>query len=131
MKVEIGESLLYSWLRHAKGCQLVQMNWKPSSSSWELKNEEVNQKLMIDSSEFFFNKYDYKIYKGTTSLSQLLQQAEIDVLGVNFEGDSQFLYAVDIAFHEAGLNYGSKMRPLAGLQRRSFDLLCAYMDISI
>ena len=51
MKIEIGESLLYSWLRHAKGCQLVQMNWKTSSNSWEMKNEETIRKLMLDSSE--------------------------------------------------------------------------------
>ena len=28
MKIEIGESLIYSWLRHEKQCQLVQTNWK-------------------------------------------------------------------------------------------------------
>lgn len=37
MKIEIGESLLYSWLRHEKKCQLVQMNWK-ASPAWELKH---------------------------------------------------------------------------------------------
>lgn len=75
MKIEIGESLLYSWLRHAKGCQLVQTNWKIFSNSWEMKNEETIQQIMIDSSQLFSKKYNYQIYKGTTSLSQLLQQA--------------------------------------------------------
>lgn len=28
MKIEIGESLLLSWLKHIKECQLVQTNWK-------------------------------------------------------------------------------------------------------
>lgn len=39
MKIEMGESLFYSWLRHVKECQVVQMNWKPSPS-WQLQNEE-------------------------------------------------------------------------------------------
>lgn len=39
MKIEIGESLFYSWLRHVKECQLVQMNWK-ASPEWQLQHEE-------------------------------------------------------------------------------------------
>jgi len=30
MKIEMGESLLYSWLRHVKECQIAQTNWKVS-----------------------------------------------------------------------------------------------------
>jgi hypothetical protein len=108
MKIEIGESLLYSWLRHAKGCQLVQINWKASIHSWEVKNEAAIQQLMLDTSELFRNKYNVELFKGTTSHTQLLQQAEIDVLGTGFENGEVSLYAIDVAFHEAGLNYGSK-----------------------
>ena len=32
MKIEMGESLFYSWLRHVKECQIVQTNWKVSES---------------------------------------------------------------------------------------------------
>lgn len=108
MKIEIGESLIYSWLRHTKGCKLVQTNWKASTNSWEINNEDILQRFMAESAEFFRRENDYQIFKGTRSLSQLLQQAEIDVLGVNFDGNSPYLYAIDIAFHESGLNYGSK-----------------------
>lgn len=132
MKIEIGESLLYSWVRHIKGCQLVQMNWKISLNSWRIKNEETLQKLMETSSQFFNNKYDYQIYKGTKSLSQLLQQAEIDVLGVCFEGTSQYVYAIDVAFHEAGLNYGSNdetvMRVIKKIVRSAMCLY-GYLDL--
>lgn len=38
MKIEIGESLLLSWLKHIKECQLVQTNWK-ASYKWELKKQ--------------------------------------------------------------------------------------------
>jgi len=39
MKIEMGESLFYSWLRHAKECQIVQTNWT-TSGKWELYHEE-------------------------------------------------------------------------------------------
>lgn len=38
MKIEIGESLIYSWLRHAQGCVVTQMNWKPSPT-WGVPKE--------------------------------------------------------------------------------------------
>ena len=72
MKIEIGESLIYSWLRHAKGCQIVQTNWKPSIKSWELQNEEMLQSLMEQSSILFQGEYEAKVFKGNSSLSQQL-----------------------------------------------------------
>ncbi|WP_321347083.1 hypothetical protein [uncultured Draconibacterium sp.] len=107
MKIEIGESLLLSWLRHAKSCQLVQTNWKPSVSSWKFENEENIQNFMDDSKQFFIDRHNLQIYKAN-SLEQLIQQAEIDVLGISYAEGEQKFYAIDVAFHEAGLNYGSK-----------------------
>ena len=45
MKIEMGESLFYSWLRHVKECQLVQTNWKVSPK-WTLRHEEELERLM-------------------------------------------------------------------------------------
>ncbi|RII32965.1 hypothetical protein D2A34_19200 [Clostridium chromiireducens] len=109
MKIEIGESLLLSWLRHSKNCQLVQTNWKPSISSWELLHKEEVENLMVISSEHFRNKYGFELYKKNSSFMQLLQQAEIDVIGMSIsQENTKELYAIDVAFHEAGLNYGDK-----------------------
>ena len=33
MKIEIGESLTYSYLKHIEGCRIVQTNWK-TSGNW-------------------------------------------------------------------------------------------------
>lgn len=107
MKIEIGESLLLSWLKHIKECQLVQTNWK-ASYKWELKNKETLEQLMRTSTQLFSQKYGYDIYKGNKSIDQLLSQAEIDVIGINYEENQSYIYAIDVAFHEAGLNYGSK-----------------------
>jgi hypothetical protein len=41
MKVEAGESLILSWLRHVVGCQIVQLNWKPSVDRWKLHDGEM------------------------------------------------------------------------------------------
>ena len=105
MKIEAAESLFLSWLRHVKECQLVQTNWKPSPQ-WERKDEEILETLMQYSSEFFKSEYDYDLYKGTKGISQLLKQAEIDVIGVAFNEGKGKIYAIDVAFHEGGLIYG-------------------------
>ncbi|MBR1844522.1 MAG: hypothetical protein IJ790_02215 [Lachnospiraceae bacterium] len=106
MKIEMGESLFYSWLRHVKECQIVQTNWK-TSSKWFLQNEEKLNIIKNESDKFFKEKYGYSIYKGTSSLSQLLQQAECDVIGISVNGEGKDeICAIDVAFHEAGLNYG-------------------------
>ncbi|AOV98901.1 hypothetical protein [Dehalococcoides mccartyi] len=106
MKIEMGESLFYSWLRHVKECQIVQTNWKPSPS-WQLQNEEDLNRFMDVTDEHFQNKYGYGVYKNN-SLSQLLMQAEVDALGISLSDNGMELYAIDVAFHESGLNYGDR-----------------------
>lgn len=76
--------------------------------TWRLKNRDVLVSLMELSRELFFEKYGYRIYKDTSSFDQLIKQAEIDVVGLAFEEGLREIYAVDIAFHEGGLSYGSR-----------------------
>ncbi len=130
MKLEMGESLILSWLRHVKKCQVVQTNWK-ISNEWSIYKKDVAEK-------FFFKVKDdigNEIFK-QSSIEQLLKQSEIDVLGLTFEeGKIKNLYVVDIAYHGAGLNYGSaeetrkriikKMARSAITIMRSFDVINA------
>ena len=126
MKIEIGESLLLSWLRHVKECQLVQTNWK-ASAKWELLNRETLERLMQSSSDVFQSKYGYNIYKSTSGLDQLLGQAEIDVLGIHFGEDGTHIYVVDVAFHEQGLNYGSRVETVARVIKKFIrSAMCIY-----
>ena len=106
MKIEMGESLFYSWLRHVKECQVVQTNWKPSPS-WQLRDEEGLKRFMEITDGFFQSKYGYGIYK-KNSLAQLLLQAEVDAVGLCMSDSGVSVYAVDVAFHESGLNYGDR-----------------------
>lgn len=107
MKIEIGESLVLSWLKHVKKCQIVQLNWKPSSE-WETSGQLENGTLMKNIEEHFSSQHNLSEIFKKSSCEQLLQQGEIDALGLSFiNGIFQNITAVDIAFHENGLNYGS------------------------
>ena len=114
MKIEIGESLGYSYLRHVKKCWLVQTNWK-GSEHWEksLTDEELEESFF--SMREIFDP-DGSVFKGTRDCSQFLKQGEIDVVGVGQDGS---IHAMEVAFHEAGLNYtgGAAKRVLKKLLR--------------
>lgn len=125
MKIEMGESLIYSWLRHEKHCQLTQTNWK-SSGYWTVLHYEELVELLEKFQKFYADKYQFDISKGG-SVDQFLKQAEIDVLGISNIQGQQKLFAVDVAFHEAGLNYGDKARTLNKLiQKCVRAALCLY-----
>lgn len=101
MKIEIGESIIYSWLRHIKKCQIVQLNWK-SSFQWEhTGNFDLCTSIMEQAANKFNNPF-----KDNKNLAQLIKQAEIDAIGISFSTNTT--YFIDVAFHENGLNYGDK-----------------------
>ncbi len=123
MKLEIGESLILSYLKHVKKCVFHQTNWK-SSSKWETFNDEKVQSIY----DKIKGDLIFDVFK-KSQLSQLLKQAEVDVIGMD---SSNTVYAIDIAFHEAGLNYGSKEetkdRVLKKLLRSYLSLLSYFPD---
>jgi hypothetical protein len=132
VKIEIGESLVYSWLRHVMHCQVVQTNWKPSPK-WP--KEEIDFEDIKDNIQQEFLKDGYIIFKKTASTSQFLQQAEIDAVGFSRNGGSthQKYYFVDVAFHEGGLNYGSKEESISRILKkftRSYFIFLKYFPSS-
>ncbi len=112
MKIEIGESLVYTWLRHIKGCQVVQNNWK-SSSQWQLLgNKQVLQTLM-DEVDSLFSSKGYDLFKSENSnkkvsLDQVLKQTESDAMGISISNN--VVYGVDIAFHTSGVGYKNPVK---------------------
>lgn len=112
MKIEMGESLFYSWLRHVKDCQIVQNNWKPSPQ-WNLLHADELEALWQSFSVDIERTFGYKVFKKNASLTQFLQQAECDALGVSVQDGTTQYYAVDVAFHESGLNYGTREETVA------------------
>lgn len=101
MKIEIGESLVASYLRHVEDCRIVQTNWK-TSSQWKVT--EYEQKKSKELFEKINSLESFKGVFGKNQYDQLIKQAEIDVLGINTTEKSVF--GIDVAFHGAGLNYG-------------------------
>ncbi len=100
MQLEIAESLCPSYLRHVKGCWLVQTNWK-TSEHWVKQKSDSDLESSFESMRRLFDP-DGMIFKKTKDASQFLKQGEIDVVGVGQDGSVQ---ALDVAFHEDGLNY--------------------------
>jgi hypothetical protein len=108
MKIEMGESLMYSWLRHVKGCQVAQLNWKSCG---------VDEKNCKPLEEFY--KIVKEKYKLKSTLKQFLLQAEVDVLAIKTMGNEHELYAVDIAFHEGGIGYKNVINTVSKKMIRS------------
>ena len=100
MKIDMLESLGYSFLRHVQGCWIVQTNWKASlkglaERAWEPL--EARFAKMRD-------EFGDDVFTGTKSVRQLLKQAEIDVVGMT-AGPTVRVHALEAAFHEGGLLY--------------------------
>ena len=127
MKVEIGESLCYSFLRHVKQCWLVQSNWKVSEHWVRQKSDSELQSLYESMQEKF--DPDGSVFKQTKDVEQFLRQGEIDVVGVGQDGS---VHALEVAFHEAGLNYGGgpEKRVLKKLLR-AVTILKAYQPAAV
>lgn len=122
MKIEMGESLIYSWLRHIKKCQIVQLNWKVSNK-WDstITNELSN--LMND-----INKRFDSVFGKTDNLKLLLKQSEVDVIGFDF--NSNTVYGVDVAFHTFGLRYKDNVKNVTKKIFRTLLTLDVYFDNS-
>ena len=58
MKIEMGESLMLSYLKHVQGCQVIQTNWKPSPT-WKRDIERENKvmELIDEINEYFKEKF--------------------------------------------------------------------------
>lgn len=126
MKIEIAESLVYSYLKHVEGCRIVQTNWTTSGNWTVTEYEKERAKALFDrvaSSDHFSG-----IFK-KNSFDQLIKQAEIDVLGINTAEEA--IFGIDVAFHSAGLNYGSKAETALRIIKKIFRtifIMQSYFD---
>jgi len=114
MKIDIGESLVYSYLRHVKHCYIVQTNWKPSGN-W-VPDAIPLEKTIREFERIQKHPAFIEIFK--TGFEHTIRQTEIDVLGI---GQEDTIYAANVTFHENGINFGAKTdtrnRVIKGLLR--------------
>ena len=131
MKIEIAESLCYTWLRHVKGCQIAQTNWTSPINKEPLHWNELME-IKTRTEEYFKNKYNLNIFPEKMRLEQILRQSEIDAIGVavEFQNDKPVLKvcAMDVAFHENGLHYGNNVSKVIAKMLRT--ALCMYAYFS-
>ena len=124
MKLEMGESLCASYLKHVKKCWLVQTNWKPFGTLDKyLSDAELEERFAYMQHRF---DEDGRVFKKNRGAKQLLMQGEVDVIGVNQQQD---VYALEVAFHEGGLLYGKTGETEARVLKkmlRTFLLLTCY-----
>ena len=114
MKIEMGESLAASWLKHCKQCQIVQTNWK-ASFSWP-NHDERFVKDALCKARALFAREEFTIFNSKedkTDVYQTLMQTECDVLGISMRGEVTYYYMVESAFHAQGLHYGESAKATA------------------
>ena len=130
MKIEIGESLIFSWLRHVRGCPIVQVSWKPSPT-WLIRRESGLASDFEKMREIAEQRLGFEVFK-KSSFNQFIRQAEIDVLGLRF-GDARLAaIAVDSAFHENGVQYGDLKETVGRILKkmiRTALVLDGYFDL--
>jgi hypothetical protein len=101
MKIDIGESLAFSYLRHVKHCSIIQSNWKPSGN-WIAKPEHL-RKAIQEFDKIQRHPAFTEIFK--TGFDHTVKQTEIDLLGMD---QYDTVYATNVTFHEYGINFGAK-----------------------
>jgi hypothetical protein len=126
METESGQTLLLSWLRDIKACQIVQTNWKVSSK-WELKHKDIIENLMKRSQAFFAQKHGYDLFGDISTVDQLMSQVEIDVLGIKIEEKQAHIYSVYAQFREGDLNYSTKEETVSSIINKFISTaMCIY-----
>lgn len=139
MKIEMGESLCASWLKHVKKCQIVQMNWKPSCF-WDESElnfvksalEKLDAQLQKDDPNLKI--FPYKKGKKPTDedrldVRQTVGMTECDVVGIHLGKDRKSVryYGVESAFHSDGLHYKATARKVASKLVRAILALYLYL----
>ena len=122
MKIEIGESLIYSWLRHIKKCQITQLNWK-ASQEWDTTITDN----LLELTENISSKFNYPFGK-TKDLSSIIKQSEIDAIGFDFITNT--IYGIDVAFHSNGLGYADNVKRVAKKILRTVLIFELYFENS-
>lgn len=108
MTIEMGESLIYSWMKHVLGCLLVQTNWK-ASCSWTLSHQNEIFELVTKAvaRKILPNKRRSNV---ETLTKRVLKQFECDCVGMRIhDGFALEFVIADVAFHGAGLHYTPNM----------------------
>src|SRR5690606_29805806 len=106
MKIEIGEFLILSWLRHVRGCVVTQMNWSPSPA-WAIGWARTHGAGFEAIRAFAVAAVGARIL-GDAAFASFIRAARIDVLGLrpNRRAGEVEAIAVDTAINDSELPHG-------------------------
>jgi hypothetical protein len=103
MRIKEDSTLIVSWLKKVKNCQVTQLNWNANHLS-EVLNQDIIEEVISSSKDFFNERYKYNILKNVSSHLQLFHQGSIDVLGLEISSSSVTnLYAIKTTIDEKSL----------------------------
>jgi hypothetical protein len=131
MKIEIGEFLILSWLRHVRGCAVTQMNWSPSPA-WTVARER-ELRAAFEAVRRFADDAIGRSSFGKVDFGSFIRHARIDVLGLRLNRDSGGIeaIAVDSAINDTELPHGNAEETIVRLierMTRAGFALAAYLD---
>ncbi len=105
MKIEMGESLVYSWLKHVRRCAFIHANWKaPLENQWRNVEELAD---ILGELRGLLGDAAIDIL-GNDNIRQFIRQTECDEIGLNRNNDGSFsVTAMEVAIHlkRDGLHY--------------------------
>jgi hypothetical protein len=118
MKIEIGEFLILSWLRHVRGCVVTQMNWSPSPA-WPMARER-ELRATFEAIRSFSDDTIGRSSFGQVDFEAFVRHASIDVLGLRPDHPSGGIevIAVDSAINDTELPHGSVEETIVRLIQR-------------
>lgn len=128
MTVDVAESLCVSWLRHVKGCQIVETNWK-ISHEWDIQNlEKIKDLQQKIKTSFPKNSEIFKQGKNKEfNVTNFMSIGETDVIGVKIQGDKiEKYYGIDVAFHKNGLGYGDTNENITRILKKSIRTIMLF-----
>lgn len=118
MKIEIGESLLLSWLRHVQQCTVVQSSWK-LSPAWDM-GDRAELYDRFEAIRTWASQWPELPILKNGEFDQFVRQAEIDLLAarVGRAHPTPLWFAVESAFHENGLQYGDRSQTIGRVLKK-------------
>ncbi|MGG3471483.1 hypothetical protein ABES02_28960 [Neobacillus pocheonensis] len=127
-------SSIVSWLMEIKKCQITQLNWKVSTRSWKLHNEDTIEEVLTSAKDFFNERFNFKLFKDTASLIPFLHQGKINIIGLDIRsGTVTNMYGIITSLDADVSKYGSttdKIEHILNELIRTAMLIHGYYDLS-
>lgn len=107
MQIDLNESLLLSWLKDSKNCQITQMNWDTKSHHLKLNHIDDLTKI-LEVTKSFFHENNH-----ICSNPNLLKDEGIRLIGLELQnGNAANFYGVHYSFNDEELIYSQSSASL-------------------